>query len=104
MARTKDDDVPFLPGYGNDGIFLLSAEEYNRYKDKILRIDKTWWLRSSGENGPYFTAVLPDGTVKDNYYHSGDTAFIRPAFNLTIVKREKIEADEIDIKIIDKEN
>lgn len=50
-------------GVCTDCIFLLSTEEYEKYKDKIPQISYWWWLRSRGHrpNGP--AVVDYDGDI-----------------------------------------
>lgn len=56
-----------------DRIFLLSAEEYKKYKDNIPHVKCCWWLRSPGSNLSRPTIVDSDGydfegcIVNDNY-------------------------------------
>ena len=46
----------------NDKIFLLSKEEYEKYKDKIPLIKTHWWLRTT-ENPIYVYMVDYNGFV-----------------------------------------
>ena len=84
----------------NDPIFLLSTEEYEKYKDKIPQINCWWWLRSPGTNSSNYAAnVFYDGSV-DYYGHFvnyGYGAAVRPA--LRIARPEKYNI-QIGMKII----
>lgn len=66
-----------------DKIFLLSVEEYKKYKDKIPHINTWWWLRSSGYLPINAANVLYDGSI--GYYGrdiSNYSGAVRPALNI----------------------
>lgn len=73
-----------------DKLFLLSIEEYNKYKDVIPQLHTHWWLRSQGANKERAMYVASSGWVNDFGEHVGcDDAGIRPALvmdNLTELK------------------
>lgn len=50
----------------NDEIFLLSIEEYKKYRDLIPKIHSLWWLRSPGNLSQYVAHVDVSGSVYDN--------------------------------------
>lgn len=64
----------------NDPIFLLSAEEYNKYKENIPIINCWWWLRSPGCDSRSVAlvsglgSVFKSGDSIENGYHA-----VRPA-------------------------
>lgn len=47
----------------NEKIFLLSKEEYEKYKERIPCIAVCWWLRDSGEYGDHAMCVYDIGIV-----------------------------------------
>lgn len=49
----------------NDEIFLLSIEEYEKYKNVIPKINCWWWLRSPGYSSTNAAYVYRDGSVND---------------------------------------
>lgn len=63
-------------------LFLLSVEEYEKYKDVIPVIGSWWWLRSPGLDSSCAAYVYYDGSVDTR----GDLVFsssgIRPAFRV----------------------
>ena len=70
-------------GYGDDEIFLLSSEEYDRYKQNIPKIAILWWLRTPGGNQKTASTVYGNGSI----YYSGDYVYydcgaIRPALKI----------------------
>ena len=70
-------------GFGEDEIFLLSAEEYEKYKNKIPKIDCWWWLRSPGYISLLAAGVDRNGSVYNhgiNVTHS--ISAVRPALKL----------------------
>lgn len=65
--------------YKDDRIFLLSIEEYEKYRDKIPQNNCWWWLRSPGLHFDGAADVRSAGSV--NFYGnlvSNDDA-VRPA-------------------------
>lgn len=64
-------------------LFLLSKDEYEKYRSKIPHIDRCWWLRSPGYASFNAVSVFTDGSV----YHHGDIVYgvmrgVRPALRL----------------------
>lgn len=79
MAEQEEEEV----GFEKDEIFLLSIEEYEKYKDKIPKIDCWWWLRSPGYISLLAAGVDRNGSVYDhgiNVTHS--ISAVRPALKL----------------------
>ena len=67
----------------NDKIYLLSIEEYEKYKDRIPLISNLWWLRSPGSYAKYAAIVTGGGCVYDDGYGIGGAVVcVRPALNL----------------------
>lgn len=72
-------------GFKNDSIFLLSKEEYERYKDKIPKITCWWWTRSGG-NGSCSVAFVDcddSGYYKGGICASLDSGAVRPALKIS---------------------
>lgn len=68
---------------GMGKIFLLSKEEYEKYKDAIPHINICWWLRSPGYYDNYAAIVLTGGSVASHGYSVyGDGVDVRPALRL----------------------
>lgn len=104
----------------DDHIFLLSAEEYQIYKDKIPWVNSLWWLRSPGYDG-CAEVVDYDGYVdlggrkiSSNYYgvrpalrrlFEGDDIIVQ--YGMTWIKIDKnlyIAEVPIDFKHFDNKN
>ena len=69
--------------FEDDEIFLLSIEEYEKYKDRIPHVVCWWWLRSPGYHNGYAANVYYGGSVR----HSGDlisiaSGCVRPALRI----------------------
>lgn len=86
-----------------DGLFLLSIDEYNKFKDNIEHIDEEWWLRSPSDNscssnGSVYGYVNYDGIAGDGYFTADYINGIRPAFLMSIenVKKLKILSSQIE--------
>ena len=62
----------------NDDIFLLSIEEYNKFKHKINIIDDYWWLRSPGTDIETAFCVKNKGVLGQNDIYYGKEG-VRPA-------------------------
>lgn len=62
-----------------DQIFLLSVEEYNKYKDAIPCINCWWWLRSPDNDSDYVTGVYNDDVTCRRVYIGNDYGAVRPA-------------------------
>ena len=74
-------------GFENDKMFLLSIEEYEKYKEIIPKCKTCWWLRTPGYYSNYASCVLYNGNVNYNgnnvnYYYNG----VRPALKSEIFK------------------
>ena len=66
-----------------DKIFLLSAEEYKKYEDKIPLIRDSWWLRSPGYDQFFAAFVYGNGPL--NYGGddvNNDAVAVRPALRI----------------------
>jgi hypothetical protein len=67
-------------GVCTDCIFLLSTEEYEKYKDKIPDINCWWWLRSPTYRFGRAATVNCDGSVSDYGDYVGyNNGAVRPA-------------------------
>lgn len=60
-------------------IFLLSAEEYEAYKDRIPLIPCVWWLGSQGYFDTDSSYVDHEGDIKFGAVVTSDRYAIRPA-------------------------
>lgn len=74
-------------GFGDDPIFLLSKEEYEKYRCSIPKIGAWWWLRTPGEDPDSAAFVYGDGSV----YYRGNGVSIgciaaRPALRISNLK------------------
>jgi len=79
------------PKYGTPGgsdtidkIFLLSIDEYKKYRNAISNISGWWWLRSPGDNSYRAAYVDHDGYINDGFsdYYGGNVIVdygVRPA-------------------------
>ena len=66
-----------------DKIYLLSIEEYEKYKNVIPRINSWWWLRSPGYGSFSIAIVNSVGSVDDfGYFVDRDIYGVRPALCL----------------------
>jgi len=80
MKEKEEEEV----GFGEDEIFLLSAKEYEKYKDKIPPIyGSWWWLRSRGVYSDCAAFINTGGGIDYN----GDIVYknyggVRPALKL----------------------
>ncbi len=100
--QTKRRD-PDYPGYNGDGMFLLSKDEYKKYRDAIPVKDFTWWLRTKCDiDLNHVMVVNPDGSIDENGRLPSDTTCcVRPVFDLRKISREKLENElHYDITII----
>ena len=80
-----------------DELFLLSVEEYEKYKGVIPVIGSWWWLRSPGHDS-YDAASVNDGGSVDAYgFNVIDARGIRPA--LRVQKSEILNLQIGDRKI-----
>ena len=73
--------------YDIKSIFLLSIEEYEKYRNLIPVIDNYWWLRSPGDHSYSATAVGEYGSVimSGNGIEFDDYA-VRPALRISNLK------------------
>ena len=78
--------------FKDDEIFLMSIEEYEKYKNDILQIKAWWWLRSSGFKSDYVAHVYSNGSVSyiGNYINH-DYDAVRPALYLDFTDFNKSE-------------
>lgn len=84
-------------GYKDDPIFLLSQEEYERYKNEIPSINTWWWLRSPSDFQNFAVGVDYDGTVISSGYLVFDGHnTVRPALNYTNLKSQIIKSSFFD--------
>lgn len=63
-----------------DEIFLLSVEEYEKYRYDIPQFNAWWWLRSKGSSSDIVESVCC-GNIKDSYSTFIDGC-VRPALRL----------------------
>lgn len=69
-------------GYKDDKLFLLSTEEYEKYKDIIPNFC-WWWLRSPGDNCNSAACVDFGGLVFcDGLFVLNDCCCVRPALKI----------------------
>lgn len=66
-----------------DELFLLSIEEYEKYKGVIPVIGSWWWLRSPGDFSSYAADVYDVGSVFTNGSSVYGTNGIRPALKVS---------------------
>ena len=65
-----------------DELFLLSVEEYEKYKGVIPVIGSWWWLRSPGINSTLAAFVYIDRSVSTYGFGVSLASGIRPAFRV----------------------
>ena len=81
-------------GFEDDEIFLLSIEEYEKYKDIIPHINHWCWLRSQGSHCLYASGVYGNGGVNDIGSIVDDMdAAIRPVIKLDMIGNDYIHGD-----------
>lgn len=95
------------------GMFLLSIEEYERYKDKIGAREYCWWLRSPGRDTDFVAGVnysgraIDHGYVINNYDYGVCPALYVPKAYLNdrfvINGREMVRYSNIDWIALDEE-
>lgn len=74
-------------GFRGDPIFLLSKEEYEKYRDRIPKLGWFWWLKSSGYGSYNAMYVGSDGYVSDIGVSVGnDNVLVRPALRISNLK------------------
>lgn len=98
----------------NDLIYLLSIEEYEKYRNKVPNIRGWWWLRTPGcYNQNYAAAVFSGDSVSyDGFVVDYTLGAVRPALNYSALKSEISKSkksscfiwNEVKWVIIDEEN
>jgi len=75
-----------------DYLFLLSDEEYNKFRNNIKNIRDWWWLRSPGDHSDLAANGLTDGSVSlsGRHVYYGFRG-VRPAFLMNLVDTQKIK-------------
>lgn len=64
-------------------LFLLSKDEYEKYRNKIPDASCWWWLRTRGENTYHAAFVYSDASVSiDGVVVNNDNLGVRPALRL----------------------
>lgn len=93
LKRERANDI------SKDPIFLLSAEEYKKYKDKIPQINCGWWLRSPGASFACTALVDANGFISNfgiGIKYDGEA--VRPVLKIPNLKYFKaIKVDETHI-------
>lgn len=64
-----------------EGLTLLSSYEYDKYKNNIPKLNKHWWLRSSGSFSS-FSAYAVRYSTRYLDFVSRDCNVVRPALRL----------------------
>ena len=86
IEKLKKEEANYV-GFMNDPIFLLSTEEYERYKAKIPPMFCWWWLRSLGYDSNLVAFVNYDGAVpRRGCGVNGNGGVVRPALNISNLK------------------
>ena len=82
-----------------DEIFLLSAEEYEKYKPNIPYIRCWWWMRSPGYNSDCAALVNYDGSVcnSGNYVNINSDA-VRPALRISNLESSNLTVGDRFVK------
>jgi hypothetical protein len=73
-----------LLDYGScsDDIFLLTADEYRRYRQYIKELKEHWWLATGDSvDNKFVSTVCRDGTLTSSYSYQGYIG-VRPALAL----------------------
>lgn len=78
----------------DDEIFLLSIDEYKKYKDKIPHA-AWWWLRTQGYFITYTTSVNVESDINDNGRLVYSIGGVRPVLKYTNLK-SKITPSKIN--------
>jgi len=77
--------------FEGDRLFLLSEDEYEKFKGNISKMNNWWWLRTSLPDSSSAVAfVHRDGDI-DYTYANYPKAGVRPAVLLNVVDREKLD-------------
>lgn len=75
-----------------DEIFLLSKEEYERFKSIIPLYSGWWWLRSPGDDSRSAANVDCGGSVNNfGYYYCNDINAVRPALRIRNLESSDLE-------------
>lgn len=82
IERLKEEEKKKKDGVCADCIFLLSTEEYEKYKSKIPDINCWWWLRSPGYYSNYAAYVSGDSVYDNGRYVSNSYGAVRPALRI----------------------
>lgn len=69
-------------GFEDDEIFLLSKEEYEKYKDEIPYHSVWWWLRSPSLFDNLVAGVYSDGDTSENGHYVDYICAVRPAIHI----------------------
>ena len=88
-----------MTGYKNDKIFLISIEEYEKYKKHIPYINSWWWLRSPGFYSNCAAHVVNDGSVSNygnDVFLSNDA--VRPALKISNPEFDPLKIGERFVK------
>lgn len=79
----------------NDKLFLLSTEEYEKYKGVISHIKMWWWLRSPGDYSNYAASVRSGGSI--NYFGNfvyRDNDAVRPALRIENLRSSPLKVGD----------
>lgn len=79
IERLKEEEKKKKDGVCADCIFLLSTEEYEKYKDKIPHINSWWWLRSPSSSSTRAAYISIDGNATKYGASVNYIRAIRPA-------------------------
>lgn len=75
----------------NYEINLLSAEEYEKYRDRIPHINCWWWLQSPGCSSDRAATVHSDGSVLyDGYFVDRSNGAVYPALKISDYRKYEI--------------
>jgi len=96
MCSKYDLDKLIIGKYLIDDIFLLSKEEYRKYKSLIPILDDWWWLRSPGYISYSAAVVNGVGSVRSNgYYVALCSGVARPVLRIPNLKFLDIKPGDI---------
>ena len=87
IERLKKEQEPAR--FKDDPIFLLSEEEYEKYKDKIPKIGCWWWLRSPSMDSGRAVNVNYVGSLSVLGYDVACDGAVRPALRTSNLKLGK---------------
>ena len=81
--------------FKDDEIFLLSTEEYMKYKKVIPKVHCWWWLRSLGIISNCATSVFEDGSITvAGVSVDNDCGAVRPALKISHLKSYDLEVGD----------